>query len=109
MRKLGIAAASAMLGTVVALSMAMPSAYAADKVDCDAVMQSLGSGKKAKEVAAEMSISVSSVYRCKRHAKQEAKSETKSQKTNERSSEARSAGGDGGGAAPEASPAPANP
>lgn len=78
MRKLAIATASAMLGVALTLSMMVPAAYAADKVDCDAVMQELNSGKKAKEVASDMKISASSVYRCKRHAKAAAKSETKS-------------------------------
>ena len=40
-------------------------------------MTALNSGKKAKEVAKDMSISTSSVYRCKRHAKEAAKAETK--------------------------------
>ena len=48
-------------------------AFASTKVDCDAVMNELNSGKKAKEVATDLSISTSSVYRCKRHAKEAAK------------------------------------
>ncbi|MGH7248289.1 MAG: hypothetical protein ACREH9_09310 [Pseudomonadota bacterium] len=78
MRKFAIVAASAMLGLAMAFSSAIP-AYAASKVDCDAVMQSLNSGKKAKDVATEMSISTSSVYRCKRHAKEAAKVAVKGQ------------------------------
>ena len=78
MRKLAIATASAMLGVALSLSSIIPAVYAADKVDCDAVMQELGQGKKAKEVAADLKISASSVYRCKRHAKAAMKSETKS-------------------------------
>jgi hypothetical protein len=76
MRKLAIA--SAMLGVALALSSMAPVVYAADKVDCDAVMQELGQGKKAKEVASDLKISTSSVYRCKRHAKAAAKAEMKS-------------------------------
>src|SRR5579885_3825091 len=86
MRKL--ATASAMLGIALSLSAAVPAAHAAGKVDCDAVMQALGQGKKAKEVASDMKISVASVYRCKRHAKQAAKAEMKSQKMGDRAAEA---------------------
>lgn len=75
-KKFALAAASAMLVTTVAFA-ARP-AYAATKVDCDAVMNELNSGKKAKEVATDLSISTSSVYRCKRHAKAAAKASTKS-------------------------------
>lgn len=88
MRKLAIATASAMLGIALSLSAAVPAAHAAGKVDCDAVMQALGQGKKAKEVASDMKISVASVYRCKRHAKQAAKAETATQKMSERAAEA---------------------
>src|SRR2546423_1272645 len=77
MSKLSIAAASAMLGIALSLSAAVPAARAADKTDCDAVMQSLSSGKDAKEVAKDMNISVGAVLRCKRHAKQAAKAENK--------------------------------
>ena len=76
MKKLALAMASAMLMTTVAFA-ARP-AFAAAKVDCDAVMNEINSGKKAKEVATDLSISTSSVYRCKRHAKMAAKAATKS-------------------------------
>jgi len=75
-KKFALAAASAMLVTTVAFA-AQP-AYAATKVDCDAVMNEVNSGKKAKEIATDLSISTSSVYRCKRHAKAAAKASTKS-------------------------------
>ncbi|HYB90657.1 MAG TPA: hypothetical protein VEC38_06400 [Candidatus Binataceae bacterium] len=75
MRKVATLATAAMLGLAFAVS--VPSAYAGSKVDCDAVMNELNSGKKAKEVAADLKISVSSVNRCKRHAKEAAKAETK--------------------------------
>jgi len=39
------------------------------KIDCDQVMSELGSGKKQREVAADMKISVSSVSRCKKKEK----------------------------------------
>ena len=77
MRKFAIVAASAMLAMAVAFSTAAPALAA--KVDCDAVMQALGSGKKAKEVAKDMKISTSSVYRCKRRAREAAKAATKTQ------------------------------
>ena len=75
-KKFALAAASAMLVTTVAFA-ARP-VFATTKVDCDAVMNELNSGKKAKEVATDLSISTSSVYRCKRHAKAAAKASTKS-------------------------------
>jgi len=39
------------------------------KIDCEQVMSELGSGKKPKEVAESMKISVSSVYRCRKKEK----------------------------------------
>jgi len=77
-KKFALVAASAMLATSVAFSASARPAYASTKVDCDAVMNELNSGKKAKEVATDLSISTSSVYRCKRHAKEAAKAATKS-------------------------------
>jgi hypothetical protein len=76
-KKIALVAASAMLATSVAFTVSARPAYAA-KVDCDAVMGEVNSGKKAKEIATDMSISTSSVYRCKRHAKEAAKAATKS-------------------------------
>jgi len=76
-RRIAVAAASAMLvATIVFAANAHP-AYAADKVDCDAVMNELNSGKHAKDVATDLSISTSSVYRCERKAKAAAKAATK--------------------------------
>ncbi len=77
MRKFAIAAASAMLGLAMAFPVAMPNAYAASKVDCNAVMQEVSAGKTVKDIAADQKISVSSVYRCKRHAKEAAKAANK--------------------------------
>jgi DNA invertase Pin-like site-specific DNA recombinase len=48
-------------------------ALAAGKVDCDKVMELLNSGKKTREVASEMHISRSSVYRCRKKARKAAK------------------------------------
>jgi hypothetical protein len=60
-------------------AISIPPAYAAakSKVDCTAVMKERNSGKKAKEVAKEMSISVSSVYRCKQRETAAAKAASK--------------------------------
>jgi hypothetical protein len=77
-KKIAVAAASAMLVATMVIAAGARPAYAAAKVDCDAVMNELNSGKKAKEVATDLSISTSSVYRCKRHAKAAAKAATKS-------------------------------
>ena len=76
-RKLVLVAASAVLMTTVAFATSVRPAFAT-KVDCDAVMNEINSGKHAKEVAKDLSISTSSVYRCKKHAKEAAKASTKS-------------------------------
>lgn len=44
----------------------------AAKVDCDKVMSELNSGKKAADVADDLKISTSSVYRCRRKARKAA-------------------------------------
>ena len=46
----------------------------AAKVDCSKVMSELNSGKKASDVAQDLKISTSSVYRCRRKAQSAAKS-----------------------------------
>ena len=74
----------------------VPSVHAARaKVDCDAVMQKLNSGKKAKEVARDLSISTSSVYHCKKKEMAAAKTGAKA--------------GNEPAAKPAASPATAKP
>jgi hypothetical protein len=45
----------------------------AAKVDCSKVMSELNSGKKAADVADDLKISTSSVYRCRRRARKAAK------------------------------------
>lgn len=77
MKKFAMAAASTTLAATMALAFSVPSAYAASKVDCDAVMTALNGGKSAKDVASDMSISVHSVYRCKHKAARAAKAEMK--------------------------------
>jgi hypothetical protein len=46
----------------------------AAKVDCSKVMSELNSGKKVSDVADDLKISTSSVYRCRRKARSTAKS-----------------------------------
>jgi len=71
MKRVATTAAAIVIGLAMGVASGIPSAYAAgkSKVDCDAVMTELNSGKKAKEVAKDMKISPSSVYRCKKKAK----------------------------------------
>jgi len=76
-KKIAVTAASAMLLATMVFAAGARTAYAATKVDCDAVMGELNGGKKAKEVAKDLSISTSSVYRCKKHAAAAAKAGTK--------------------------------
>ncbi|MGO9607499.1 MAG: hypothetical protein ACLQAT_29565 [Candidatus Binataceae bacterium] len=78
MRRFAIGTASAMLGIALSLSMAncrnqsaketTAEKVAAEKAECDAVMQALGQGKKPDEVAASMKIPYSAVFRCLRQA-----------------------------------------
>ena len=75
--KIAVAAASAMLVATIVFAASAHPAHAADKVDCDAVMNELNSGKHAKDVATDLSISTSSVYRCDRKANAAAKAATK--------------------------------
>lgn len=73
--------ASIVMGAALGIALSIPSAHAAQhKVDCDAVMQELNSGKKAKEVAKDQNISVSSVRRCKAKAKKAAAAAAKAGK-----------------------------
>jgi len=78
MKKFALAVASAMLVTSVAFAASARPAYAADKVDCDAVMKELNSGKHQKEVAADLKTTLYQVRKCKRLAKAAAKATTKS-------------------------------
>ena len=78
MKKFALVAASAMLMTTVAFATRAQPAFAASKVDCDAVMNELNSGKHEKEVATDLSTTLYQVRKCKRKAKQAAKASTKS-------------------------------
>src|ERR1035437_8918277 len=75
MKKFALVAASAMLVTIVAFVASARPAYA-NKVDCDAVMNEVNSGKHNKDIAADLKISTSSVSRCKRKAKLAAKAKS---------------------------------
>jgi hypothetical protein len=76
-KKSAAAAASTMLVATMVFGASGHPTYAADEVNCNAVMNELYSGKHPKEVAKDLSISTSSVYRCKRHAQAAGKATTK--------------------------------
>jgi Mor family transcriptional regulator len=67
MKKLAVAVMSLALAAFLGVEFATP-AFAA-KVDCDQVMSELNSGKKVAEVAKDLKVSKSSVYRCRKRAK----------------------------------------
>jgi hypothetical protein len=69
----------AAFGLVATLAISVSPAYATagKKVDCDAVMQEVNAGKKTKEIAKDMSISTSSVYKCKKREMAAAKTAAK--------------------------------
>jgi len=77
MKRLAIVASSALMAATFLFAVGVHSSYAANKVDCDKVMEELNGGKSAKDVASDLGISRSSVYRCKRHAKEAAKAATR--------------------------------
>ncbi|HTW89877.1 MAG TPA: hypothetical protein VMD75_17915 [Candidatus Binataceae bacterium] len=70
MKKLATLGACLAVVSAIALGVAVTNGYAASgvKVDCTQVMTELNGGKKPKEVASDMKISVSSVYRCRHRA-----------------------------------------
>ncbi len=73
-KKLAVVVVSLAFALMVGFALSVPTARAAGKkVDCDQVMSELNSGKKPKEVAKDLKISVSSVYKCRRQAKAAAK------------------------------------
>jgi transposase len=59
--------AAVMLIMSAGLNMA-PRAAFANKVDCAKVMSEKAAGKKTKDIASDLKISTSSVYRCKQKA-----------------------------------------
>lgn len=68
-KKLALAVSFA-LAAAFSSRLGLSKAYAVThKVDCSQVMTELQAGKKVSEVAKEMKVSKSSVYRCRREAK----------------------------------------
>ncbi len=103
-KKLALAMASAMLVTTLAFA-ARP-AFAADKVDCDAVMNEVNSGKHAEGHRQGPEHDALSVRKCKKHAAAAAKASTKSSMQAQKGQEPPAAPSM---AAPAASPAMAAP
>lgn len=68
MKKILLGVTGLALVAFLGVELAVAPAYA-NKVDCDKVMAEVGAGKKASDVAKDLSISTSSVYRCKKKAK----------------------------------------
>jgi transposase len=64
LRKAALMGASLGLAALLSFGLGATSA-SANKVDCSKVMAERNAGKKAKDIAKEMKISTSSVYRCK--------------------------------------------
>jgi hypothetical protein len=64
----GIAAFSLTLAVGVGFNPATAWATAGQKVNCDKVMEEVHAGKKTKEIDKDLSISSSSVYKCKKKA-----------------------------------------
>jgi hypothetical protein len=71
LKKIAWGAAGLLLVASMALEFGATRAYAA-KVDCDKVMAEVNAGKKGTEVAKDLGISSSSVYRCKKKARAKA-------------------------------------
>ena len=69
-RKLALGLAGMSLIAVVGVGFNPTSAWATagQKVDCDKVMSEVHAGKKTKDIAKDLSISTSSVYKCKKKA-----------------------------------------
>jgi predicted transcriptional regulator len=68
MKKKLVLVASFAVVSALALQLGLANVYAANKIDCAQVMTELQSGKKVSEVAKDMKISKSSVYRCRKAA-----------------------------------------
>ena len=64
-KKLAVAASLAFV-SALAFQFGLTNVYAANKIDCAQVMTELQGGKKVSEVAKDMKISKSSVYRCRK-------------------------------------------
>jgi len=66
-KKLALVASFA-VAAALSLQFGLSNAYAANKINCAQVMTELQGGKKVAEVAKDMKISKSSVYRCRKAA-----------------------------------------
>jgi hypothetical protein len=79
MKRFAMTLAAGAVGLTIGVAMSTSAAHAAGKtkVDCDAVMKEVNGGKKTKEIAKDMSISPSSVYRCKKKEMASAKAASK--------------------------------
>lgn len=75
MKKVALVSGLALAG-LLALTSNAPMALA--KVDCDQVMSELNSGKTVRQVASDLHVSRSSVYRCRRKAKMQQPAEAPS-------------------------------
>jgi hypothetical protein len=64
-KKLALLASFA-VACALTLQFGLTNVYAANKIDCAQVMTELQAGKKVAEVAKDMKISKSSVYRCRK-------------------------------------------
>jgi transposase len=67
-KRIALEAVAVLFVAGIGLELGAATAYA-NKVDCAKVMSEVGAGKKTKDIAKELSISTSSVYRCKSKAK----------------------------------------
>jgi hypothetical protein len=74
LKKIVLGSTALLFAASLGLSTGATRAYA-NKVDCGKVMAEVGTGKKASEIAKDMNISTSSVYRCKKKAKMGMKGE----------------------------------
>jgi hypothetical protein len=70
-KRFSLVIALLVLTVAAALALRPGSAWATagKRVDCGKVMSEVQAGKKAKEIATDLSISTSSVYKCKKKAK----------------------------------------
>jgi hypothetical protein len=66
-KRIALGVAGLFFVATLGLELSAATAYAS-KVDCGKVMAEDSAGKKTKEIAKELSISTSSVYRCKKKA-----------------------------------------
>jgi len=71
-KRIALGAAGLFFVTALGLELSAATAYA-NKVDCGKVMAEISAGKKGTEVAKDLSISPTSVYKCKKKAKAAAK------------------------------------